>query len=289
MTKKNISPDIFSWEDIEAAMVSPSDDLDADLSLYSQYILVEGDSWVSFGGIPTSNLLLPMRFGKLTMIANCALPGDTIKNMSHKKNKEFSSALSIKNIAWSCIVLSGGGNDLINGASSFIVSPTNPASNSGVADFCDSKKLFSCIEDVQNSYKALVKLRDSKTSSSGVPIVVHTYDYITPRNSPARFLGIAARGPWLFKALRKKGVPKKMWLKISDYIIDELAKGIIDLGEGGSEEQPNFHVVDTRGTLNRAELDSRGRNNDWVNEIHPNANGYEKLANRLIDKIDDFL
>ena len=40
----------------------------------------------------------------------------------------------------------------------------------------------------------------------------------------------------------------------------------------------NVHVIDTLGTLVRAAPDSRGNSNDWLNEIHPNAGGYRKLA-----------
>jgi lysophospholipase L1-like esterase len=40
-------------------------------------------------------------------------------------------------------------------------------------------------------------------------------------------------------------------------------------------------VVDTRGTLTRAELGHPGDSRDWQNEIHPNGGGYEKLAKKI--------
>jgi lysophospholipase L1-like esterase len=45
----------------------------------------------------------------------------------------------------------------------------------------------------------------------------------------------------------------------------------------------NFHVINTRNTLNRAKLNSKGNSGDWLNEIHPNKNGYKKIA-RLIEQ-----
>lgn len=39
-------------------------------------------------------------------------------------------------------------------------------------------------------------------------------------------------------------------------------------------------MVGTRNSLKRAKLGHPGVSNDWQNEIHPNGDGYEKLAKR---------
>ena len=41
-------------------------------------------------------------------------------------------------------------------------------------------------------------------------------------------------------------------------------------------------LVDTRGTLARAQPSATGNDNDWLNEIHPNTGGYGKIAARLV-------
>jgi lysophospholipase L1-like esterase len=50
-------------------------------------------------------------------------------------------------------------------------------------------------------------------------------------------------------------------------------------------ELPAFHVVDTRNLLQRAEIDAKGNSGDWLNEIHPNSDGYRKIADRLAAKL----
>lgn len=60
---------------------------------FAKRILCEGDSWLSIGGVPSNNLLNPMRFAKSTFLVNLARPGDTIKHMS-----EISSNPTLKQL-----------------------------------------------------------------------------------------------------------------------------------------------------------------------------------------------
>ena len=45
-------------------------------------------------------------------------------------------------------------------------------------------------------------------------------------------------------------------------------------------DRPNVHVVPTFQALEPAQSGSSGDNGDWINEIHPNAKGWRKLAAR---------
>lgn len=57
---------------------------------FAKRILCEGDSWFSIGAIPSSNMLVPLRFSQSTLLINLATPGDTIKRMSDiKQNVDF--------------------------------------------------------------------------------------------------------------------------------------------------------------------------------------------------------
>ena len=51
----------------------------------------------------------------------------------------------------------------------------------------------------------------------------------------------------------------------------------------GTNKISNFHVIDTRNTIVRAKKNQTGESGDWLNEIHPNRNGYKKIA-RLIEQ-----
>ena len=116
---------------------------------------------------------------------------------------------------------------------------------------------------------------------------------MTPRNAPARFIGLVRmRGPWLYKAFAGSGLDIALQQRIADLLIDRLAAALLELDAGNtvsSKALPGFHVVDTRNTLVRANPVDVGNSNDWLNEIHPNLWGYRKLAARLSAAINEVL
>jgi hypothetical protein len=283
MARGKFRPNVVTWDQVNNQSSLPNSDPNVNESL----ILAEGDSWFTIAGIPTSNLLFSFRFTKMTMIVNCAMPGDTIKHMSQiERNHNFRSALSPNGYPWDLILLSGGGNDLIDAVGDILLSRSKrgaKAMNKPKA-YCDNEKLSKVITDIQNSYYRLVKLRDSDGSlAKNKPIVVHTYDYATPRNSPTRFFSVPMLGPWLYNAVINAEIPRKDWIKLSKYLIDQLAKGILALES--DNKLNNFHVVDTRKTMRMAALGTTGDNGDWLNEIHPNSDGYKKVARVIEGKL----
>jgi hypothetical protein len=271
MARGRFRPTIISWQDLDAEGLP---------SFPDQQFLAEGDSWFTISGIPAYNLLFELRFRKQTRIVNCATPGDTIKHVAQiTKNRSLREALSRSGLRWDAILLSGGGNDLIDAADDILLGQDarDESNIRGPADYCSAERLQDLIADVQDGYRKIAALRDADNGSArGAPILTHTYDYATPRNAPARFL-IGSLGPWLYTALVACVVPKAHWVAVADYLINALAEGILAL-QKGPQPIANFHVVDTRGTLKRAQLDHPGSSNDWQNEIHPNGGGYEKLA-----------
>ncbi len=278
------TPDIVPWD--EFSYSEDSDD--------TYILLAEGDSWFTLGGIPTSNLLFSLRFDWPALIVNCALPGDTLKHMSQiANNRALRQALSEHNgYPWNAILLSGGGNDLIDMADEILLPPNRRAGLDRAApeDYCDLQELDRLIESVRAGYRRLVELRDRPGGSARlVPMIVHTYDYIVPRDSPARFFGVSATGPWLYKAMRDARIPEQDWQPVSDYLIEALRDGIFSLQASEGGELEHFHVVDTLGTLEPADSRANGNSNDWLNEIHPNHHGYAKLAARIERKLDDVL
>jgi lysophospholipase L1-like esterase len=253
-------------------------------------ILAEGDSWFSIGAIPSSNLLFELALPAYSIVVNLAYPGDTIENVSSLAgNPDLRRMLNDERWAydWHAILLSAGGNDVIDKAPTFIRAavqhPEKPESR------VDAATLEQLVIDVKNGYREIVRLRDEPGSmNSGKPIVAHTYDYPTPRNSPAKFLIAGIGGPWLHRVLDKVGAPAEVRFGIARHVIDALAEGLLSLTRG-SQRLPNFHVVDTRGTLIPANAGDLGNSNDWLNEIHPNHQGYRKLARRISRKLGSVL
>ena len=48
---------------------------------------------------------------------------------------------------------------------------------------------------------------------------------------------------------------------------------------------PNVHVVGTRNRLKAARAGAKGNSGDWLNEIHPNSDGYRKIARALQEEL----
>ncbi|MCU7931230.1 MAG: SGNH/GDSL hydrolase family protein [Candidatus Thiodiazotropha sp. (ex Codakia rugifera)] len=288
MAKRKFKPNVVTWNDID----DQSSLANTDPSLNDYLVLAEGDSWFTLGGIPTSNLLFSLRFKKMTMILNCGSPGDTIKHVSDIENNHLLlKALSPDGYKWNLILLSGGGNDLIDEVDKILITKEERSLKpvKHTADYFDKKKLRRLIKDIQDGYRRIVALRDTDGSlAKHKPVLVHTYDYATPRNSPTRFFTIPTLGPWLYKAVTKAEIPKDDWIAVSMFLTDQLAEGLLALQKGKNKIK-KFYVVDTRGTLKMAALNTTGDNGDWLNEIHPNSDGYKKIAKVMEKSIRSLL
>jgi hypothetical protein len=260
-----------------------------DFPQHARKFLAQGDSWFSFGSLNplvTASILDPMEFAKDSCAVNCAHPGDTLVHMiDQRRNPEFLNLLvGAQSWAWDALLLSPGGNDLID----FITTPTVDGKGKAVpkelralltkdergavttaAAYISEAGWATFVAHIVPQFHEFVGLRDSpRSKSQGVPIFAHTYDFITPRNAGAG----AGVGPWLYPALIAYGVPDAVWVDLAKLFMDRLRTLMQSLA------LPNFHVIDTQGTLAPATLGNTGDSNDWGNEVHPNRGGYKKLG-----------
>lgn len=254
---------------------------DPDSRMYKFRVLAEGDSWFTLGAVPSSNMLFHIQASKPTALVTIAEPGDTIMNMGDPARMlQLRRLLAVPQFSykWDAILLSGGGNDLIGSAPELLRRPATASDNP--ADYVDPAALQRLVATIQTGFANIVAIRDADSSQSrGKPIYAHTYDYPTPRDSPARFLGAGVLGPWLYPAFLLADIPLPMWISLSDHLLNQVADAILDLdSDSGSRPLPAFFAVDTRDTLKRARLDTVGTDGDWSNEIHPNTPGYRKLG-----------
>jgi hypothetical protein len=263
---------------------------------FAWHILAEGDSWFTIAAIPSSNLLLELRLAKSAQVFNLAYPGDTIKHMTAiARNDDLLRYLAKRNFAyqWDALLLSGGGNDLIDNVASLVRAQAPAASDpSQPESYVDLTLLNALLASIQDGYASIVALRDSADSlSRNAPVVVHTYAYPTPRNAPATFLVAPVRGPWFYPVLKDSGLSAAMQMGIADVVIDRLAAALreLDSNSGHAKALPAFHVVDTRNALQRAAFGATGNSGDWLNEIHPNHDGYRKLAGVLAGALNSVL
>ncbi len=116
---------VIAWDRLQTGERA----LDPDSGEYRYRLLAEGDSWFTLGGLPTSNLLFSLAFPASTLIVNCAMPGDTIRHVAEiAANRELQAALSSRfGFSWDAILLSGGGNDLIDRVRDILLPATRRA------------------------------------------------------------------------------------------------------------------------------------------------------------------
>jgi len=266
------------------------------LNDYPWVILAEGDSWFSYGSLKFRNVLLDMELPYPTLILDLAQPGDTLRRV-HETCGNAELYFYLKNQGgrrWSAILLSGGGNDVIDAcwnektrASEIFVRPADPAAISAT----NLREILN-----QQAYDALLKYiaanvaqivsegRDQPGgASAGVPMFMHTYALLQPRNAPVKYLG---NGPWLYEACRWLGIAPSRWIEVARLVLSDLSATLKGLN------LPQFHVIDTLAqttTMIAAAPDSIGDSNDWDNEIHPNRGGYRKLAQTWAGEIGKVL
>jgi lysophospholipase L1-like esterase len=270
-----------------------------DLNSFYPVLLAEGDSWFTLGSIPAHNLLEGLDFPTFGAVINLANPGDTIADM----RRALESGACLRRIdAWasefgrfvadsaayplSAIVLSGGGNDLIEAIPHLLkrdidFDALDPAQ---AAEAIDAEALAQFDRFLTDSFAGIVGfVRDHGGPNAHVPIFCHTYDYPTPNDAPARILGVRVGQAWIQPKLVAAGVPQRLWVPLTDHLIRHLAATLKGL------RLEDFHVVNTLDTLVRAQPGATGESGDWENEIHPTRAGYKKLGRKLSKAIADEL
>jgi hypothetical protein len=284
---------MHSMTDINLIALSPDDVLapgegSYTPERYSWRFLAQGDSWFSIGQIPfwsTTNLLEQMQLGQSACAVNCAYPGKELAHMMDTTtNKQFLSLLNgAQAWKWHAILLSGGGNDMIDfleiDASSprsgrlLLTSAEWNASDPPDARYISWDGWENFRQHMADVFDQLIVARDAGINQ-GVPIVFHTYDFLTPRDAPAG----PGMGPWLWTALRAYAIPPADWDALCRRLMTELRSLL--LGVVASRAGLSLHLVDTLGTLTPAPAGSTGSSPDWENEIHPTPAGYSQLARK---------
>lgn len=269
------------------------------LTSYAWRFLALGDSWF---GPDNFSLLNALTFPHAAGVLNCARPGPELRHVV-----QIQRETAVKNLlygkqarAWSGILLSIGGNDLIN---AMRVAPLGRALNNQALRLLCKQEEWGDIslgplryvsaagwntfeKYLRANVEDLLRLRDHDNSlSQHTPVFVHTYAVPTPRNA-----GHNNAPAWLYPAVKLYGVPLTDWVGLSELLFTKLGQVLKDMA-ADTQRYPHLHVFDSLALpdIERAGLGETGTSGDWKNEIHLNENGCKKLGKAWSEAISRVL
>jgi hypothetical protein len=244
--------------------------------------LAEGDSWMDRSSALTGSL--PVYLARAmdaareeVLIINLSMFGDTLRRIGECLNSDFAGWVN-STWGWSfdALLLSAAGNDFIDAA-------RDPDPGMGIVRNLAGQAVpaqgHQCVKrdavatlvtDYLDPNFQLLHVLVQSRKHADRPIFLNSYDTPTARPAPALPGGKA----WLQQAYRKNAIPPALWPDLTDSIFNDVQTTIAGWAMG----RPNVFVVPTDGTLTPAQAGSTGNSGDWVNEIHPNASGWKKLA-----------
>lgn len=233
-------------------------------------IIAIGDSWLNrrlFDRGPLHWDTIDWIKQKYPLI-NCAIPGYTLED--EIKNRLCDLALKIVNLRRPLvIVLSLGGNDMLNIFSSFM---------SGSGSKCKLKKkhLTNFIKTVmfpqlKRYVTSLVRQYEKYGHLKYFKIIIHGYEYFHPEKEPnSKFTAM------LKEFFYNNNVPIPLASKIVREFVDITNKELLKL----AKETPCLEVVDLRGKIPKKY---------WGEQIHPTPEGYAIVAAKIMNRIDVFM
>jgi hypothetical protein len=283
-------------------LISPYDlggDTPFPLDLYGQCFLAQGDSWFSLGAIPpykTTNVLEELRLERGAVAVNCASPGAVLKRMvDNVRASNFANQLS-GNVAtrWSAVLVSGGGNDLIEAIGSpptapraqrLLLTPAERGVGGDAASYLSDEGWQTFSVYLGAVFAGLLDLRDRGINRQ-TPLLLHNYALLRPRPAPAG----PGFGPWLQPAMTAFDVPANVQLAIGELLMKKLGLLLADLAAQRTASHPGagaIQVIDSQAAnLVLADDGSAGASGDWANEIHPTRDGYAKVAAKWAEALD---
>jgi hypothetical protein len=102
-------------------------------------------------------------------------------------------------------------------------------------------------------------------------VLLHGYDYAVPDGRPFRF-AMLSQGPWLSRAMDAHQVPPDLELRkgIVRILIDRINTAFANYARPGS----GISFVDSTNALDSGP----SYRNDWANELHPTADGFDRIV-----------
>ena len=222
-------------------------------------VIAEGDSWFLFpkpGVRDTIDYI--MKEYRLLSLADA---GDEIAD--YIKNNELLEAVSKEQPDY--ILISGGGNDIL-GAEIKDILKSGVLNGQSATDFIDSNKFNEKMTFLREGYTMFFE--EINTRKPDATIFIHGYDYV--RSNPDQK---TIKNGWANKYMIEAGIENPEDRKM---IIAHLVDTFNTMLSGFTQEYPQVEYINNRGTVGVDE---------WMDEIHPNNTGYQKVAKNFLDQM----
>ena len=236
-------------------------------------VVVQGDSWFAYP-LPSfpSNIvdLLPRQ--PALALKRLEQNGATLGDMTTRAAlAALAEAIGEEKPA--CVLLSAGGNDLVEPtflADLFLTQTgTLPP-----AQLVDLKVWRTKAAELRDGYDLLLKT--IRKASADVPVLGHGYDYLVPSDKRINLV-IKKVGPWIQPALVGKKIlnPAEQEAVVA-ILIDRFNQMVAEL----ELDYPQFRYLNLRGVTATLK---------WHNEMHPNKEGFQLLSDRYAKAIEQVL
>ncbi len=223
-------------------------------------VVAEGDSWFLFPkpGVRDTIDYIMKEFRVLSL----ADAGDEIAD--YLANNELLEAVTREQPDF--VLISGGGNDILGSAIKDILL-SGITNGQRATDFIDSAMFQSKMKFLKEGYTLF--FQEIKDRNPSTIIFVHGYDYI--RSSPD---AKTVKNGWANKYMIEAGiVDAKDRKKIISHLVDTFNSIL----EEFTVKFSHVRYVNNRGTVQKDE---------WMDEIHPNNIGYQKVADNFLSKMN---
>jgi len=245
-------------------------------------VLSEGDSWFCY---PDHRNVVDHLddVGNMSLLRLESNGDEVVEILAGKQRAKLRRVLT--KFPFDAILFSGGGNDIVG--QDFEPLLVKQEGQTDAASCIAHERLAERLTLLRQVYVELVRLRDEthaareEKHATGKPkplIVTHGYDRPVPRDEGYKALGRTFAGPWMYGALKRKKIPKALWRDVAAFFIDRFG----DLQRRLAAQFDRFAFVETAGTLRRS---GSGWKNDWSDEIHPSDKGYQKVGEKLRERL----
>lgn len=225
-------------------------------------IVSEGDSWFQHPLVVDTIDHL----SKVYPIFCVAAAGDTLQN--YDAEGEWLEAVEDKEPTF--FLISGGGNDVLGEQfrNHIKASPNGQSHPTGLPpqDYLEPT-LIQELDNLQRIYRKM--FTELFAVRPDIQVLFHGYDYIIPLES--------ANKGWLGRYMIEKGMTSQTDRKaVLTYILNEFNARLAQV----TTEFANVHYINARGLVH---------DNQWYDEIHPNKHGFQTVAGRFMEKINNLL